>query len=83
VVVEYCGPDSLLGQPIYHNNLVHQEDLVGVVTGLAYTVAGGDTLDVEATYFEGKNVSFPPEIWANVMKESADGRFVVCSFQCR
>jgi ATP-dependent Lon protease len=71
VVVDTADLTHYLGKPIYHNNLVHQEDLVGVVTGLAYTVAGGDTLDVEATYFEGKNGFVSTGNLGNVMKESA------------
>ncbi len=60
-----------LGKPLFHNNQIQKEDMVGVVTGLAYTLAGGDTLDVEATYYEGKNNLVLTGNLGNVMKESA------------
>ncbi len=67
-------PENLhnyLGKPIFHNNKIQKEDMVGVVTGLAFTMAGGDTLDVEATYYEGKNQLVLTGNLGNVMKESA------------
>lgn len=60
-----------LGKPLFHNNQIQKEDMVGVVTGLAYTMAGGDTLDVEATYYGGKNNLVLTGNLGNVMKESA------------
>jgi len=68
------SPDRLsnyLGKPLYFNNVIQKEDMVGVVTGLAYTEAGGDTLDVEATYYEGKTAMLTTGNLGNVMKESA------------
>ncbi|MDP3129760.1 MAG: S16 family serine protease, partial [Bacillota bacterium] len=68
------SPDRLtnyLGKPLYFNNVIHKEDMVGVVTGLAYTEAGGDTLDVEATFYEGKMAMLTTGNLGNVMKESA------------
>ncbi|MGD9909337.1 MAG: endopeptidase La [Candidatus Izemoplasmatales bacterium] len=62
---------NYLGKPIFHNNQIQKEDMVGVVTGLAFTMAGGDTLDVEATYYEGKNQLVLTGNLGNVMKESA------------
>ncbi|MDD3478611.1 MAG: endopeptidase La, partial [Candidatus Izemoplasmatales bacterium] len=62
---------AYLGKPIFRNNKIQKEDMVGVVTGLAYTMAGGDTLDVEATYYEGKNQLVLTGNLGNVMKESA------------
>lgn len=62
---------NYLGKPIFHNNQIQKEDMVGVVTGLAYTIAGGDTLDVEATYYEGKTSMISTGNLGNVMKESA------------
>jgi ATP-dependent Lon protease len=60
-----------LGKPLFHNNQIQKENMVGVVTGLAYTIAGGDTLDVEATYYDGKNSLVLTGNLGNVMKESA------------
>jgi ATP-dependent Lon protease len=60
-----------LGKPLFKNNQVSKTDMVGVVTGLAYTMAGGDTLEVEATYYEGKNNLVLTGNLGDVMKESA------------
>jgi ATP-dependent Lon protease len=60
-----------LGKPLFHNNQIQKEDMIGVVTGLAYTMAGGDTLDVEATFYGGKNNLVLTGNLGNVMKESA------------
>lgn len=60
-----------LGKALFRNNQVHNDDLVGVVTGLAYTMAGGDTLEIEATYYDGKNALVLTGNLGNVMKESA------------
>jgi ATP-dependent Lon protease len=71
VMVDQSNLVNYLGKPLFHNNQIHKEDMIGVVTGLAYTVAGGDTLDVEATYFEGKSSLVLTGNLGNVMKESA------------
>lgn len=71
VTVDAANLETYLGKPLYHNNMIRSEDMVGVVTGLAYTAAGGDTLDVEATYFEGKNAFLSTGNLGQVMKESA------------
>lgn len=66
--------DSLkdfLGKPIFKNNKISDKDTVGMVTGLAYTQAGGDTLEVEATYYEGKGTLVLTGNLGDVMKESA------------
>jgi ATP-dependent Lon protease len=60
-----------LGKPIFKNNQVSKKDMVGIVTGLAYTQAGGDTLEVEATYYEGKDKLILTGNLGDVMKESA------------
>jgi ATP-dependent Lon protease len=68
------SPDDLkdyLGKQKFRNNEIQKHDMVGVVTGLAYTMAGGDTLDVEATYYEGKNNLTLTGNLGDVMKESA------------
>ena len=71
VVITKDNLQTYLGKPLFHNNQIQKEDMVGVVTGLAYTMAGGDTLDVEATYYEGKNSLVLTGNLGNVMKESA------------
>ncbi|HHV14192.1 MAG TPA: endopeptidase La [Acholeplasmataceae bacterium] len=63
--------ETYLGKPIFLYNQVDLQDQVGVVTGLAYTHYGGDTLSVEATYFKGQgNLQLTGQL-GDVMKESA------------
>ena len=62
---------ELLGKVKYVNNKVDNEDKVGVVTGLAYTEYGGDTLDVEVTYYKGNGHLVLTGKLGDVMKESA------------
>lgn len=71
VTIEADSLPHYLGKPLFHNNQIQKEDMVGVVTGLAYTVAGGDTLEIEATDYEGKNALVLTGNLGNVMKESA------------
>lgn len=47
------------------------ESKVGVVNGLAYTVYGGDTLSIEANYYEGSGKLTLTGSLGDVMKESA------------
>lgn len=63
---------ELLGTAPYLNDEVHKQDMVGVVTGLAWTAVGGVTLEVEAqvTLGNGK-VSLTGNL-GEVMKESAE-----------
>ena len=61
-----------LGKEIYEYGNKEKKDQVGVVTGLAYTAFGGDTLPVEVTYFEGKGRLVVTGQLGDVMKESAE-----------
>jgi ATP-dependent Lon protease len=60
-----------LGKPKYAYNKVDNVDQVGVVTGLAYTQFGGDTLPVEVTYYKGEGRLVLTGKLGDVMKESA------------
>jgi ATP-dependent Lon protease len=51
------------------------EDLVGVVTGLAYTPTGGDVLFVEATRYPGKGQLLLTGQVGDVMRESMQAAF--------
>lgn len=61
-----------LGKPKFSHNLADTEDQVGVVTGLAYTQFGGDTLQVEVNYYSGSGKLHLTGKLGEVMKESAD-----------
>ena len=60
-----------LGNEIYEYGTKEKKDEVGVVTGLAYTQFGGDILQIEVNYFEGKGNLIITGQLGDVMKESA------------
>ena len=62
---------DFLGKPHFSNTKSETEDQVGVVTGLAYTQFGGDTLPVEVTYYKGSGKLMLTGKLGDVMKESA------------
>jgi ATP-dependent Lon protease len=62
---------EFLGKPRFSNTKAEKDDQVGVVTGLAYTQFGGDTLPVEVTYYKGKGRLVLTGKLGDVMKESA------------
>ena len=67
-------PDDLeeyLGIKKYLYNDNQEEDRVGIVNGLAYTVFGGDILPIEATMFKGKESLILTGSLGEVMQESA------------
>ncbi len=51
--------------------MAKEHDLIGVVTGLAYTEYGGDLLDIEALKFEGNGRIQTTGQLGDIMKESA------------
>jgi len=66
-------PDNIeefLGKIRFFNNENREEDQIGIVTGLAYTSFGGDTLDIEVTYYKGKGGLVLTGKLGDVMKES-------------
>ncbi len=63
---------DFIGQTRFEYSDVNHKDQVGVVTGLAYTAYGGDTLPIEVTYFKGKGKFIVTGQLGEVMKESAE-----------
>ncbi len=60
-----------LGQPSYRDSILEKDDKIGIVTGLAWTQAGGELLTIEAVTMPGKgNVHVTGKL-GDVMKESA------------
>ncbi len=59
-----------LGKPRFTYNKIDEQDQIGVVTGLAYTQYGGDTLPVEVTYYNGEGRLVLTGKLGDVMKES-------------
>ena len=60
-----------LGAPRFHSELAERSTKPGVVTGLAWTAAGGDILFVESTKMNGKGKLTLTGQLGDVMKESA------------
>ncbi len=68
-------PENLadfLGVPRYRYGLAEMEDQIGVVTGLAWTSAGGELLSIEALSLPGKGRMKTTGKLGDVMKESID-----------
>lgn len=71
VEVTALNLEKYLGKQKFFNNENREENQVGIVTGLAYTQFGGDTLDIEVTHYKGKgNIQLTGKL-GDVMKESA------------
>ncbi len=63
--------EEFLGKEIFLNDVTSKKDEIGVVTGLAWTQVGGDTLSVEVNIMEGSgNLELTGQL-GDVMKESA------------
>lgn len=71
VVITSDNLEDWLGKPKFAYNKIDSDPQVGVVTGLAYTQYGGDTLPVEVTYYKGQGRLVLTGKLGDVMKESA------------
>jgi ATP-dependent Lon protease len=71
VVIDKDDVVEFLGKPMFSNTKAEKSDQVGVVTGLAYTQFGGDTLSIEVTYYKGSGKLVLTGKLGDVMKESA------------
>lgn len=71
VTITVDNLESYLGKLKFFNNENRGENQVGIVTGLAYTQFGGDTLDIEVTHYKGKGGLVLTGKLGDVMKESA------------
>ncbi|MBT3388018.1 MAG: endopeptidase La, partial [Desulfobacula sp.] len=60
-----------LGQPPYRDSVLETEDKTGIVTGLAWTQAGGELLTIEVVTMPGKGNVLVTGKLGDVMKESA------------
>ncbi len=66
---------DFLGKIRFMDNQNRNIDQVGIVTGLAWTQFGGDTLDIEVTSYPGKGGLVLTGKLGDVMKESAQAAF--------
>ena len=62
--------EEFLGVPRYRYGEAELEDLIGVVTGLAWTEVGGELLTIEAVMMPGKGRMTVTGNLRDVMKES-------------
>lgn len=62
---------DMLGAPRYSERGLREEDEVGIATGVAWTPAGGDTLNVEVNVMKGTGVLTLTGKLGDVMQESA------------
>jgi ATP-dependent Lon protease len=62
---------EMLGPAPFDPDDMSQEDAVGVARGLAYTTAGGETLDIEVSVVRGRGRLQLTGTLGDVMKESA------------
>ncbi|MBW4891407.1 endopeptidase La [Mucilaginibacter sp. HMF5004] len=63
--------ERILGAPIFDKDLYENNEVAGVVTGLAWTQVGGDILFIEASLSPGKGRLTLTGSLGDVMKESA------------
>lgn len=63
--------NKALGISKYRHDVIEDEDQVGIVTGLAWTAVGGETLSIEVTPMKGKGQLVLTGQMGDVMKESA------------
>ena len=63
--------EQFLGAPRFHYEQAGKKPEVGVVNGLAYTVVGGDTLQIETTTMPGTGALELTGSLGDIMKESA------------
>lgn len=71
VKVDEDNIEDFLGKEKYRIDLMNEKDEIGVVRGLAWTYAGGDTLSVEANVMDGSGKVELTGKLGDVMKESA------------
>lgn len=62
---------NILGLPTSEHDMLLERDTIGVVTGLAWTQAGGEILFIEASTSKGKGALTLTGNLGDVMKESA------------
>ncbi|MGJ1265309.1 endopeptidase La [Sphingobacterium spiritivorum] len=63
--------EQILGAPIFDKDMYENNDVAGVVTGLAWTSVGGDILFIESSLSPGKGKLSLTGNLGEVMKESA------------
>lgn len=73
---------NMLGIPRFRYGMAEVSDQVGVVTGLAWTMAGGDVLNIEVNVLTGKGGLNLTGKLGDVMKESAQAALSYIRNRC-
>lgn len=81
--IEEAAVVRLLGPERYSRTLVEESDLVGVVSGLAWTEAGGEILQIETVRMPGKGKLLLTGQLGEVMQESAKAALSYVRAQAR
>ncbi len=82
IVIDENNLVSWLGKPRFTYNKLDENDQVGIVTGLAYTQYGGDTLPIEATLYKGDGRLLLTGKLGDVMKESGQAALSYVKSNC-
>lgn len=75
--------EQYLGKKRYRYDIIEGAEEVGVTTGLAWTIVGGDTLFIETTVVPGSGKLVLTGQLGEVMQESAKARHFLYTFGCR
>jgi ATP-dependent Lon protease len=75
IIITDKNLEEFLGKHRFRYGQAELEDQIGVVTGLAYTTVGGDTLSIEVSVAPGKGKLILTGKLGDVMKESAQAAF--------
>ena len=70
-IIDKSSIEEYLGIKKYLYNDNDEEERIGTVNGMAYTIYGGDILPIETTIFKGKDELVLTGSLGDVMKESA------------
>ena len=81
-VIDQNNITSWLGKPRFTYSKLDEKDQVGIVTGLAYTQYGGDTLPIEATKYKGDGRLLLTGKLGEVMKESGQAALSYVKNNC-
>ncbi|NFS28231.1 endopeptidase La [Clostridium botulinum] len=75
IIIDKSKVEKLLGKRKYEFDKIDKEDKIGVVTGMAWTAYGGDTLPVEVMAMKGSGKLELTGKLGDVMKESAKAAY--------
>lgn len=71
ITIDNSNITAWIGKPRFSYSKRNDISRVGIVTGLAYTQYGGDTLPIESTFYKGEGRLLLTGKLGDVMKESA------------